>query len=980
MMQARRRWRRLGIVVVLVALGSTLFARLEIWRTRGELRLAQQEIARGRLGAARQRLVALTLRPGVLGGRANYWLGICEALGGRPDAALRAFARVPAGYAFDGAGAYHEAKANLSQGRLRAAEWRLEDTLAKGGPGLDPVRGLLQHILEIEVRFDDVKPLLWAHLQDADDPIRDLKELSNYDLERLPYEGLRATLEKAGQLAPQDDRVWLGKARLAIESGRWEDAALWLARCRRACADGPVWRAWLEWGRGSGRPDQVALAAQQLERLGKLDTGERSSIHAWLHEQAGNTRSEAAALERWLRVEPAATTALERLAELAFRAGQGQRVAEYRGRKAEVERARAAYRDRLWNDAPVGTAAERCALARLAETGGHRHEARALFAWALKADPVDRSARGSLARLDQSGRERQLALTADLEPWPSPSVAARPDRPAHPARTAANLAFTDDAATAGLQFVYDNAETPFHYLPEPFGGGLAILDYDGDGWLDVYCVQGGPFAPASDLATSAASAGDRLFRNRRDGTFEDVSDASGIARFPRGHGHGVAVGDVDGDGRPDLFVTRWRSYALYRNKGDGTFEDITARAGLGGDRDWPTSAAFADLDGDGDLDLYVCHYAVWDMDNPRLCRDEANKVYLNCNPLLFKPLPDHLFRNDGGRFVDVTGEAGIVDRDGRGLGVVAADLDGDGRVDIFVANDSSANFLLRNLGGMRFEEIAHSAGVAGNASGAYQAGMGVAAGDLDNDGLIDLAVTNFYGESTTFYRNLGGGNFTDATAAVGLTVATRRLLGFGVAFFDANNDGRLDLASANGHVNDLPPNYPYRMPAQLLIGELDGRLRDVSSQAGAPWSVPRMGRGLAVGDLDNDGRLDVLILSHNQALAYLHNRSEGCRFLVLRVEGRRSNRDAVGAKIAVIAGGRRLTAARVGGGSYQSASDARIHFGLGQADRVEEIEITWPSGMINRFRELPVGTGYLLREGEVTPMPLAGYSKTAPGP
>ena len=225
--------------------------------------------------------------------------------------------------------------------------------------------------------------------------------------------------------------------------------------------------------------------------------------------------------------------------------------------------------------------------------------------------------------------------------------------------------------------------------------------------------------------------------------------------------------------------------------------------------------------------------------------------------------------------MDVTSPAGIIDRDGRGLGVVAADLDDDGRIDLFVANDSSANFLFRNMGGMRFEEVGHAAGVAGNATGAYQAGMGIAAGDLDGDGLIDLAVTNFYGESTTFYRNLGGCIFTDATASVGLAVASRRLLGFGVAFFDADNDGRLDIASANGHVNDLRPNYPYRMPAQLLVGGADGRLTDVSDRAGAPWTVPRMGRGLAVGDLDNDGRMDVLILSHNQPLAYLHNRTKG---------------------------------------------------------------------------------------------------------
>jgi hypothetical protein len=276
---------------------------------------------------------------------------------------------------------------------------------------------------------------------------------------------------------------------------------------------------------------------------------------------------------------------------------------------------------------------------------------------------------------------------------------------------------------------------------------------------------------------------------------------------------------------------------------------------------------------------------------------------------------------------------------------------------------------------MRFEEVSHAAGVSGNASGAYQAGMGVAAGDLDRDGLIDLAVTNFYGESTTFYRNMGGGNFTDATATVGLGIATRRLLGFGVALFDANNDGRLDLASANGHVNDLRPNYPYQMPAQLLITGADGRFTDASDQAGTPWSVLRMARGLAVGDLDNDGRLDLLILSHNQPLAYLHNQSQAGRFVTLKLEGRPSNRDAVGAQVTLTAAGNRQTAFRFGGGSFQSSSDPRIHFGLGSASQIDAIDVTWPSGSIDHYTNVTPNAGYLIRQGQQQPAALNGFPK-----
>ena len=257
-------------------------------------------------------------------------------------------------------------------------------------------------------------------------------------------------------------------------------------------------------------------------------------------------------------------------------------------------------------------------------------------------------------------------------------------------------------------------------------------------------------------------------------------------------------------------------YALYRNRGDGTFEDTTARAGLDGDRDWPTSAAFADLDRDGDLDLYVCHYLKYDETNPRRCSHPDAPAKHDCNPLDFDAMPDHVFRNDAGRFVDVTGPAGLLESTGRGLGVVAADLDGDDLVDLYVANDMSANFFYRNKGGFAFEEVGVIAGAAASAEGGYKAGMGIACGDLDGDGKIDLAVTNYFGESTTFYRNLGTGMFADHSQAIGLSAPTRLLLGFGIAFVDLDNDGRLDVLSANGHVIDPRPRFPWQMPLQVL--------------------------------------------------------------------------------------------------------------------------------------------------------------------
>jgi len=342
-------------------------------------------------------------------------------------------------------------------------------------------------------------------------------------------------------------------------------------------------------------------------------------------------------------------------------------------------------------------------------------------------------------------------------------------------------------------------------------------------------------------------------------------------------------------------------------------------------------------------------------------------------PKPFPARPDRLWRNGGGRFVDVTSQAGIVDADGRGLGVVASDFDGDGKTDLFVANDTTANYLFRNLGGLTFTEEGLVAGVACNAAGAFQAGMGTAVGDLDGDGRPDLVVTNFYGESTSYFRNLGSGAFSDHTAAAGLAAPTRFRLGFGVAFLDANNDGWLDLAQANGHVVDSRPRFPYAMPSQLLLGGVSGRLADVTADAGSAWSVRRVARGLVTGDLDNDGRVDVLLVDTAGPLAYLRNRTDAPgHFLTLKLVGGPSNRDAVGASVTVTAGGRPRSAWRFGGGSYLSASDPRLHFGLGTDRRADEVVVRWPSGHIDRYAGLAADRGYELREGNPEPKPLPG--------
>jgi tetratricopeptide (TPR) repeat protein len=967
-------WRRVVVgSAALIAFGGLAAGGVVAW-LRSELDAAKAEIARGAFEPARRRLVPLAgLGSGLSGGEVDYWLGLCEWSAGRRQVALESFRRARRRPEFAPKVDIFLAEDAIARGRLSEAEARLREALQAASGAPKGARRWLERLLRIEARFDEARDVLRASFgepggTEADD-LRVVRDLWTLDRGIVPLDSIRENLDKAGRLAPDDPGVQLGRARLAILDGRLDEAASWLRRREdEAVPRRAIELAWLEWARAADRPE-AALEALRTLNSDDLRADEQLRWRSWFSGRLGDAEGEARTLRAWLDIEPNEPQALERLAELEARAGRSALAAELLVRKAQVDQALDRYGRRMTGAERIKAAADRLDMARLAEASGRRFEARAWLTLARRAEPGLAGIAPLLDRLDRAdaaARKVEVGRVWADTPRPAPAATA-----GAPTRITASVRFVDDAESAGLRFVYRNGETAVRQMPEPLGGGVGLLDFDGDGWLDVYVVQGGTFPPSSD-----APPGDRLFRNRRDGRFEDVTTSAHLNG--RGYGHGVAVGDYDGDGDPDLFVTRWRSYALYRNNGDGTFADVTADAGLSGERGWPTSAAFADLDGDGDLDLYVCHYLQWSPDDPRPCRERSTNAYIYCHPRDFPAESDRLFRNDGGRFVDVTAEAGIVDKDGRGLGVVAADLDGDGKVDLFVANDSTANFLWRNLGGLRFEEVGHAAGVAANANGGYQAGMGAACGDLDGDGQIDLAVTNFYGESTSFYRNLGGGLFVDRTGAVGLASASRYLLGFGIAFVDVDNDGRLDLLTANGHLNPLP-DTPYRMPVQLLLGQADGRLRDTTASAGPATTKPRLGRGLAAGDLDNDGRIDAVVIDHNAPLATLHNRTEGGgHWLTLRLEGTRSNRDAVGASVVVAAGGQRQTAQRSGGGSYESASDPRVHFGLGATRRVDQVEVAWPSGRVDRHAGLAADRGYLLREGEPEARPLAGFATTEP--
>ncbi len=508
---------------------------------------------------------------------------------------------------------------------------------------------------------------------------------------------------------------------------------------------------------------------------------------------------------------------------------------------------------------------------------------------------------------------------------------------------------------------YNDAHGQFR-LVECMGSGVGLIDYDNDGWLDIYIAQGCPIP----LSPNQRRYSSRLYRNNRDGTYVDVTDSAHVGF--NGYGIGVAVGDYDGNGYDDIYVSGFGSGALYRNNGDGTFTNTTDEAGVKGSG-WATSCAFADLDGDGDLDLYVVHYladTVDDQGRPTVSCNALPGAIGYCPPIAFTAEPDVLYRNDGnGKFTDVSAESGITNPAGNGLGIAIADWDEDGKLDIFVANDQTPNMLLHNLGGLRFEEVARPWGLAYNESGDLRAGMGVAAGDYDGDGRIDLLVTNFYEEASTLYRNAGAGRFVVETSQARLLGPSRSKLGFGTGFLDYDNDGRLDLFVTNGHVNDVRPlGIPYAMSPQLFRNIGHGKFTDVSAQAGRYFDAEWLGRSAAFGDLDNDGDADIIVTHLGRPPAILINESTPLgAFIQLTLRGSGSGRDATGARVTVEAGGQSLVRVVTAGTSYLSSSDRRVLVGMGSAKLVDRLTIRWLSGKTQTWANLPINQSLQITEG-----------------
>jgi hypothetical protein len=524
------------------------------------------------------------------------------------------------------------------------------------------------------------------------------------------------------------------------------------------------------------------------------------------------------------------------------------------------------------------------------------------------------------------------------------SVAAPVARPAKPAP----IRFREITTSSGITFVHCSGNSPEKEFPTCLGSGVGIFDYDGDGWQDIY------FATARNLPFDAPdrSPGNRLYRNRHDGTFEDVTQRAGVGFH--GFCHGVTTGDVNNDGRPDLFLANWGPNVLYLNNGDGTFRDATASSGLAGPASgWSCGAAFLDFDNDGRLDLYVSHYGEWPMDVPRpYCGDKARNLRKICSPTLVAPQRHVLYHHRGdGTFEDVTVKAGVGRRRGRGMGVIAADLNRDGRIDLVVANDMGPNCLYLNRGDGTFEDATDVSGAAGNEAGMYMGNMGLDAQDLDGDGLPELVVSTFRGDGAALYRNLGAGSFIYISDSAGIIRDTHPYVGWGLALEDFDNDGRPDLLMVNGHVDDnleqFEQDIPYAEPAKVWWnrGKVGSRLMlEPVADAGPFFAVPHVARGAAFGDLDNDGDIDVVISRMDSLPAILFNESPPRSWIRLELVGRRSNRSAIGAAIEIRAGGRVFHRQVKGGASYLSANDPRVLVGLGDFERVESVEVRWPSG------------------------------------
>jgi tetratricopeptide (TPR) repeat protein len=873
---------------------------------------------------------------------ANLRLGL-----GRHDSAVAGLNRVP-----ESNPSWSNAQTML--GELAIRERRAADAerifrrVAQHDPHAVPARQRLIYVYGLEQRPAEARAVLWELYGIWHDPRVLVDLVLELLLDQEDTRGLAPEIEEFAARTPEDPFLQRASGLARLYQGRTAEALPQLEAAARALEHDTAGRfALAECRMILGKPVVVEDA------LGPCPDAAAEAAQWWLFrgqiEQAlGLVERAVCSFERAVVCQPDGREGHFRLGQVLKRVGRAESSRRHLGDAARLEGRIKAVRNAHQQLRRGGVASdpelfERLGL--LCRDVALIRESRAWFEQATKLDPSRQAARAALIALEGVPDSVPVALAAPRlahprSDAPSPTTVGVASNPSLKRTAMATEVPLEDRTTAsGVRHYYESGATERLFIADTMGGGVGLIDFDDDGWLDIYFVNGCtiPFDGTDPPRPNV------LYRNQGDGTFRGVTRSAGVSG--RGYGMGCAVGDYDNDGHDDLFVTGLNQTILYRNRGDGTFEDVTVSARVFSNR-WTTAAGFGDLDGDGDLDLVVITYVECALDDELVCRDHSGRR-IHCAPARYPAQEDLLYRNNGdGTFTEVSRAAGFVAPNGRGLGLAIADLDGDGALDIFVANDGTPNFLFRNLGGMRFEEIGAKAGVATNGAGHATASMGVVADDLDGDGKIDLFITNLVNESSTLFRNLGGGLFFDATLGAGLDAPSRPKTGFGTAALDADSDGRLDLFVANGHVDDRPwANSPMAQTALFFWGRDAARFELAGASASSYFARRVVGRGVAAGDFDNDGGVDVVVVHRDAPAALLSNSSRRGHWLGLRLRGARSGRTAVGAQVSCRADGRSMVRWMTSGTGYLSAHDPRIWIGLGAAHWIDRLEVKWPSGV-----------------------------------